>query len=391
MRFILFLIALPTITNRPLSADRTASSATSASFALSASSASFTRSASSAPPRLHFFPANDPRFQYTGRIDFSDPAQPRFWAPGVYLKARFDGPSCKILLEDEGLNDSTHNYIAIVVDKQPPRRIKLIQKEDTLEIAQTTGFFPDKKTAAGIHTLTICKDTESGIGWLLFHGLLCDKLLPPPPRPTRRIEFIGNSITCGTGMDLSVFPCNQGQWYDQHNAYMSYGPVTSRSLNAEWVLTAVSGIGLIHSCCKMDITMPQVFDKMNGRANTVSWDFSRYQPDVVAVTLGQNDGIRDSTVFTHAYLDFIHQIRDHYRSAQIVCLTSPMGGESLTAALKNYIGGIVASCRNAGDTAVSTFFYSKQYHTGCGGHPDLAEHQEIAAELSAYIKRLMNW
>ena len=26
-----------------------------------------------------------------------------------------------------------------------------------------------------------------------------------------------------------------------------------------------------------------------------------------------------------------------------------------------------------------------------GAHPDLAEHQEIAAELSAYLKKLMNW
>jgi lysophospholipase L1-like esterase len=330
---------------------------------------------------FHFFPATDTRFLYTGRIDFSDAAHPRFWAPGVYIKARFKGPSCKVILEDEVLNDSTHNYVGIVLDDEPPRRIKLAGKTDTIEV----------KTAGGTHTLTICKNTESGIGWLEFKGLFCGKLLSPPARPARRIEFIGNSITCGTGSDLSVFPCRQGQWYDQHNAYMSYGPLTSRSLDAEWQLSAVSGIGLIHSCCKLDITMPQVFDKMNQRADSVVWDFGRYRPDVVTITLGQNDGIQDSVVFARAYTAFIRRIRSRYPAARIVCLTSPMGNEQLTAVLKNYLSGIVAYCRDAGDRKVSCYFYSRQYHHGCGGHPDLAEHREIAAELSAYLKKTMNW
>ncbi len=26
-----------------------------------------------------------------------------------------------------------------------------------------------------------------------------------------------------------------------------------------------------------------------------------------------------------------------------------------------------------------------------GGHPDLKEHREIAAELSAHLRQLMNW
>ena len=115
------------------------------------------------------------------------------------------------------------------------------------------------------HTITICKNTEAGIGYLEFAGINCKKLLELPVKPVRKIEFIGNSITCGTGMDLSEIPCGKGQWYDQHNAYMSYGPLTSRALYAQWVLSSVSGIGLIHSCCNMNITMPQVFDKINMR------------------------------------------------------------------------------------------------------------------------------
>src|SRR5690606_17269343 len=116
------------------------------------------------------------------------------------------------------------------------------------------------------------------------------------------IEFIGNSITCGMGNDASAIACNTREWYDQHNAYMAYGPLTARKLNARWQLTAESGIGLIHSCCNKKTTMPQVFDKINVADDTIAWDFSRYQPDVVTVCLGQNDGIQDSTAFCNAYV-----------------------------------------------------------------------------------------
>ena len=192
-------------------------------------------------------------------------------------------------------------------------------------------------------------------------------------------------------MDFSAFPCNKGKWYDQHNAWMSYGPLTARTLNAQWHLSAVSGIGLVHSCCDMHITMPQVFDKINMRDDTISWDFKSYIPDVVTVCLGQNDGVQDSAIFCSAYIYFIQVIRSRYPHADIVCLTSPMGDEFLTGVLKNYISSIVSTLNNGGDEKIHSFFFAKRYHNGCGGHPGYKEHQEIAAEVTAYIKKLKHW
>src|SRR4029077_4929292 len=130
----------------------------------------------------------------------------------------------------------------------------------------------------------------------------CAKLVKPPSKRIRKIEFIGNSITCGTGSDLSEIPCGKGKWQDQHNAYMSYGAVTARTLGAQYHLSAVSGIGLMHSCCNMNIIMPQVFDKISMRNDTIKWDFKMYQPNVVTVCLGQNDGIQDSATFCKNYI-----------------------------------------------------------------------------------------
>lgn len=331
---------------------------------------------------IHLFEADNPMFQYVGRIDFSNPKMPRFWSPGVYIKAKFKGSYCELIVNDQELWGKNHNYLEIVIDDKPVR-IQTSTKNNSIVIAEG---LPDKE-----HLVIICKNTESNIGWLEFVGLKCATLLPLSAKPIRKIEFIGNSITCGAGSDQSVVPCGKGVWHDQHNAWMSYGPTVARSLNAQWHLSAVSGIGLIHSCCDMNITMPPVFDKVDLRGDSLVWNFNNYQPDVVTVCLGQNDGIQDSVKFCSAYVTFIHSLRGHYPRAQIILLTSPMGDKQLTAVLKNYLSGIQLYLKKQGDKKVDTYFYKQQYHNGCDSHPDLAEHQLIAKELETCIKRKMKW
>lgn len=333
--------------------------------------------------RIAFFEADNRNIQYTGRIDFSNPKKPRFWASGVYIKAKFKGTSCEIVLNDQVLWGTSHNYLSIVIDSQEPFRV------------QTTGPTNRIKVAEGLpngeHTILICKDTEAGIGYLEFVGIYCEELLRLPARLDRRIEFYGNSITCGTGSDLSTIPCGQGQWYDQHNAYQSYGPTVARELNAEWQLTSVSGIGLIHSCCDLAITMPQVYNKIDQRGDSIAWKFKLYIPHAITICLGQNDGIQDSTKFCSAYVNFIASLRKHNTQANIFCLTSPMADEKLRKVMKNYLTAITDYVNKRGDKKVHAFFFSKNWNNGCDAHPHLNEHKEIAKELSDYIRSVLRW
>ena len=338
-----------------------------------------------------------------GRIDFSNPLLPRFWNPGVVVRINFIGKECRIVVHDEVPYEKAHNYVVLVVgDNLGVYRVKLDGHSDTLTIkgsgkALMSGmvlrnqanpgnrnFGPD---SYGSHVVTLCKATE-GIGYMEFEGVYTDILLPTPMPPDRKIECIGNSITCGFGNDTSGIPCGKGEWFDQHNAWMSYGAISARTLKAQWHLTAVSGIGLVHSCCNMTITMPQVYDRMDVRGNQGDWDFSGYQPDVVTVCLGQNDGIQDSVTFCGAYVKFVQHLRQVYPGAQIVLLTSPMGNAELTAVLKRYISGVIGAL---GDSKVSSFFFSKQWGHGCAGHPDIGDDLEIAKELTGYLRGLMNW
>jgi len=335
------------------------------------------------PADVKLFKADDPHIQYYGRIDNSNPQIPRIWAPGVYIVAKFKGAKCQVLINDEA-GGANHNYLEIVIDGKGPYRIELTAKENTLDV-------PDGLSDSE-HTILICKDTESNIGYIDFIGFKCEKLLSLAAKPKRKIEYFGDSITSGTGMDLSVIPCGKGQWYDQHNAYMSYGALTSRNLGAQWQLTALAGVGLVHSCCNMNVVMPQIYDKVFLRNDTILWDFDKYTPDVVTICLGQNDGPKqDSTLFCSTYVNLVKAIRQHYPKTDIICLTSPMGDQTLTTVLQKYLTAITASLNAAGDKKVYKYFFSKQYHNGCGGHPDLAEHKLIADELTAYIRQLKGW
>lgn len=337
------------------------------------------------PAGNKFYTADHQYIQYTGRFDFSNQLRPKVWASGAYVVIRFKGPSCMVQLNDEMLWGTVHNYIEVIVDGQPARRLQLKGRENTLELAK--GLSP------GVHTLLICKDTEAENGYIELLGFSCRELLPPPTKAKRKLEFIGDSITCGFGADESAIKCGapHAQWYDQHNAWMAYGPTTARSLNAQWHLSSVSGIGLIHSCCDKQILMPQVFDKVSMAKDSLKWNFANYQPDVVTVCLGQNDGIQDSAKFCNAYVGFAKTLRSYYPQAKLVFLTSPMADQALKTALIKYITAVRATLNSQGERNTGSYFFVKRSIKGCSSHPSMAEQQEIAQELTAYLKKEMKW
>jgi hypothetical protein len=322
------------------------------------------------------FKADNSNFQYVGRIDFTNPKLPRYWMSGVYIMAKFSGTYCDIII-----NDPYQNYIQIVVDGGEAQRL---QNSAGISTIKTVTGLVD-----GEHTLLICKTTETGKGYMEFLGLRCDELLTPDPLPTLKMEFIGNSITCGAGSDQTIRPCGVGAYEDQHNIYDSYGPLVARSIGAQWHISSYSGIGLINSCCGISFDMTDVYQKINLAPSGADYDVSQYVPDVITVCLGQNDGVMDSAVFCSDYVSFIETLRGYYPDAQIVLLTSPMADPTLLAFMKSCLTGIVDYMNTNGDSKVYKFYYSQVYDNGCNYHPSIQEHQLMANELIPYINSIL--
>jgi hypothetical protein len=333
--------------------------------------------------QTNFYAANNLKVKFIGRIDFSNPFLPKMWASGTYMQLKFKGNSFSIQLNDEFLWGKVNNYLSVQIDNQPSFRLKLANKENLIQLASNLSD--------GVHLITIVKDTEFENGYIEIVGFECEKLLTFKDHSTRKIEFIGDSITCGAASDEQAIPCGKGDWHDQHNAFLAYGPRTATALNAQWHLSAVSGIGLMHSCCDKKIVMPQVFDKVNMAKDSILWNFKLFQPDVVTICLGQNDGIQDSTIFVNAYLKFVKTLRIHYPKSTFILLTSPMAHQSLKDALNVRNNAVLRSLQNDGEHNIATFSFKNSYQKGCGSHPSIAEHQEIAKELTGFIKQKMKW
>lgn len=330
---------------------------------------------------ITFFSPDNAAFRYVGRFDTVTDNYPRCWAPGSYIETGFTGTFCEIEIVDES-RFGYHNYIEVVIDDLPPQRIRLKAEKNVLLVAENLK--------PGPHTLVICKNTEASIGYIAFVGISCESVFPIPGKK-KKIEFIGDSITCGNGCDDSQTVCGEGQWFDQHNAWLSFGPSVARNLEADWQICAVSGIGLTRSCCGSTSTMPGVYNRINLCEDGAVWNCGEDDPDLVVITLGQNDGLQDSTIFCDTYVKFIRELRQRYETAKIICCASPMANDELKPVMKRYVGAIATAMTAGGDANVFAFSYEGMYRSGCTSHPTAAEHAAITQELTPFVREIMQW
>jgi lysophospholipase L1-like esterase len=337
---------------------------------------------------------DNPNIHYTGRIDFSNPKSPKLSGAGACFKMKFRGSDCEILLEDQNLYDN-HNYISVVIDGKYQGRMKVSKDQTKYPVAENLNNAD--------HTLLICKATEAQIGYIEFSGISCSEILPFKNEHHRKIEFIGNSITCGMGMDTSGIPCGAGTWYDQHNAYLAYGPLIARELNADWLLSSVSGIGMTRNWNSPGPAMPEVYQNLYlNTDSTIAWNAGTYIPDLISICLGTNDfsdgdgsyqrAALDSVQFVNRYFQFVKYIRSRSPQAQICCLTSPAISGEKGIKLKNYLSAVIQHLQKTEkNEKVSLFVFSRNYSSGCTGHPDKEEHQMMAEELLPFFKKVMGW
>ena len=171
----------------------------------------------------------------------------------------FTGSTCAISLQSvDGFEH--HNYVSLVVDGEYLGRLRI-------EKGSAQSFPIQVTSAKETHRLEVYKATEAANGSVLFAGTTA-QVIPSKTKikNKKKIEFIGDSITCGMGNDSNPIPCGSGEWYDQHNGYLAYGPVLSRRLDADYLLSSVSGIGMYRNWNDEHLEeaiMPDVYENLH--------------------------------------------------------------------------------------------------------------------------------
>lgn len=334
-------------------------------------------------------PFDHPELNYEGRILYHPDAAELIW-PATSVSISFEGTEISAVLKDR----DTANYYNVIIDDKYFSKIHTDTVKHSYVLA--SGL------PAGKHKAELYKRTEWDRGKTLFYGFEINEkaaVLPMQQTKTRKMEFFGNSITCGYGNEDSS---GNDSWVGYfQNVYMSYASITARHFNAQSHLTSRSGIGIMVSWAPL--IMPEMYSRIDPTDSTSVWDFSKYTPDIVVINLYQNDSWLvnkpdyeefkrrfgttkpDENYIINAYKNFVNTIRGKYPQAHIICALGSMDATKEGSAWPGYIEKAV---EQLGDKKIYTHFFP---FINADRHPIVKEHKEMAESLIKFIEENIEW
>jgi lysophospholipase L1-like esterase len=356
------------------------------------------------------------------------------WA-GTTIETRFTGQS--VTANMKLINGKSRNFYQVSIDGQITE-VRAVDKDTTRQTFDVGGAGGDPNSlmlvapADGSHTLSLTKMNEAMDGELIFGGFEPEagQSLLPTQRPTgRRIEFIGDSITCGygnmgtistkmltesTSSDAnSLRSCKTflgKDVYEVSNAYLSWAPEVARSFKADWRLICWSGKGVYRNAdnTQEDI-MPEVYPRAVATDGNTSYDLSSWVPQAVVINLGTNDfgsvaqadlgGPPDIKKFTDNYVGLVKKVRKAYPDAWIILAVGPMLSDyypktfKALSKMRETINDVIAKLS---DDRVQFFEFplninSDSDATGCEWHPDVDQDKLMATKFEAALQKYLGW
>ena len=233
------------------------------------------------------------------------------------------------------------------------------------------------------------------------------------PDPGRRLEFIGDSITCGEGTMGAV---QEEDWISAFfSATNSYPRMVADAMNAEYRVISQSGWGIVTGWDgnvqnKMPPFYTQVCGLLTGERNQSlgaldDYDFTAWQPDAVIINLGTNDataiqsaaelgrewaGTRDmrevNEILTTAIHKFLKVVRGCNPTAQILWCYGMLGDQFLPViryAVENY-------AKQTEDRRIHFLQLPDTTPDTVGSrlHPGVKAHEKAARVLENFLQRL---
>ena len=344
---------------------------------------------------------DDENLIYTGRIDFDDSKSPKLLWSGTSLSFKAKTEKLKIVLKE----NVGGNYYSVFINNDYDNPVILLTK------GGLNVYDVDKKLEFGEHTFEIFKRTEISVDATIFKGIYIDEkgqMLEPPKSPKLKIEFFGDSITAGTGVEDEPprTPNNNSDRKYQNN-FLTYAAITARNIDAEMHCTAKAGIALTDTYGSLP-PMTEFYDKLNPYSSPMKeWDFSQWIPDIVVVNLMSNDifiGMEQGNTrhtkmagseqaMIEIYEKFISDIREKYPDAYIICTLGNMTGTkkdsfgNYSLPHPDYIKTVVKNMEiKYGDRKVFDLMFEDK---NTPAHPVTYEHQAMADKLTDFIKSVV--
>ncbi len=338
------------------------------------------------PPEGSWIRPTDKSIVYVGRVSFRNPDAPSFNFPGTEIRAGFTGTSLKMVCKP------MTGYFMVSIDNCTAFKVGFNAAKDSV-VTVAAALRPGKHTVRAMYVIEGL-DRKGD-----FRGFIVDKgcKLFKPTLPKHRIEFIGNSITCGFGNE--ALRNSDPFEFETENHYYTYANIVSDKLDALHTAIARSGIGAYRNAggpregnadnIRNEYPYTILYD------HSERWDFTRFTPEVVCINIGTNDlstPTFDISLYESAYRELVATVRSHYPDASIVMLTGSMLQGEVNELHKKTLNTIANDLKKAGDNKIYRLDFTPQSGDlgyGACWHPSYKQHQKMADELLPLLQKLL--
>ncbi len=306
-----------------------------------------------------------------------------------------------ILRSDDSTRDPARENqrprYAVLVETDVVIDRRMEQEEETVMVFESTAPWG---TEVRLRKLSEC--TQS---LLALQSIQTDGTIEPLEEQGTKVEFIGDSITCGYGVEgrneLESFSTAT------ENAGKSFAGLVTEWMGLESMLTCFSGHGIVSGYTddpeKRNITelVPPYYEAVgrngfvlpSGRTVAeIPWDFSAWQPEKILINLGTNDlswcADREprKEMYRKQYKEFLKTVRKNNPGAMILCVLGIMGtglNDAMVHAVNEYRA-------ETGDTRIHSMTLQEQdaARDGYGSdfHPTAKTQQRLAEKIQAFIQ-----
>jgi len=231
---------------------------------------------------------------------------------GSHVVARFTGTSVSARF-DVTLNQAPNPTLTWRIDADEWQEGELAATMQ-LGVGLQPGTHEVTLMARGLNEFQ-ARWTPPLVSSLSFLGFdVAEGALEPSPRPVRpKIEFLGDSITQG----VNIWPSRPGMdtacW--TQDGRLAYASQTAQALGAEWRQVGFGRQGLLVGG---NGGVPTANNAFNFIYDGVARD--EWQPDLVTINQGTNDGGTPAADFRTAYTQFVTTIRAAYPDAKIAAM-----------------------------------------------------------------------
>lgn len=315
-----------------------------------------------------------------------------FSGSGVQFK--FSGRYLKITFcADNSLAHGEENFARAAVLVNGERVFDKLVSEPEIEAVIFDG---SENIEADVHIIKLSETAMSTFGIKPLETD-ADANISPLPEKQLKIEFIGDSITCGYGVDD-----NDPEHHfktSTEDVTKAYAYKTAQSLNADYSMVSISGYGIISGYTDdpnkivPEQTIPQYYDKLGfsycsfaekTAPQDIKWDFGSYVPDLIVINLGTNDesyckeDAAKQKVYSDAYAEFLKKVRSFNPNAEILCVLGIMGQglcKAVKAACEKYTaetGDVRIHCADLSDKR-DTLGFGADYHPSPDSHTFASE------------------